>query len=74
MHTVCLTRPDGTTAAERCCGQKPRSRFAAIVAAVELPPAHAVHRAEPKVAHPMTEAKVFTKQDCFYDALFVEPQ
>jgi hypothetical protein len=28
-----------TTAAERFCGQKPRSMFAAILAAVEIPPA-----------------------------------
>jgi hypothetical protein len=34
-----LTRADGTTAAERCFGQKPRSRCAAILAAVEIPPA-----------------------------------
>jgi microcystin-dependent protein len=34
-----LTRADGTTAAERCFGQKPRSMCAAIVASVELPPA-----------------------------------
>jgi hypothetical protein len=34
-----LTRPDGTTAAERFFGQKPRCMFAAILASVELPPA-----------------------------------
>jgi hypothetical protein len=34
-----LTRPDGTTAAERFFGQKPRSMFAAILEAVEIPPA-----------------------------------
>jgi hypothetical protein len=39
MHHFCLTRPDGTTAAERFFGQKPRSMFAAILASVELPPA-----------------------------------
>jgi hypothetical protein len=39
MHNFFLTRPDGTTAAERCFGQKPRSMFAAILASVELPPA-----------------------------------
>jgi hypothetical protein len=39
IHTFFLTRPDGTTAAERFCGQKPRSLFEAIVASVELPPA-----------------------------------
>jgi hypothetical protein len=39
VHNFFLTRPDGTTAAERFFGQKPRSMFAAILAAVELPPA-----------------------------------
>jgi len=39
MHNLCLTRPDGTTAAERFFGQKPRSMFAAILASVELAPA-----------------------------------
>jgi hypothetical protein len=39
VHNFLLTRPDGTTAAERFFGQKPRSMFAAILAAVELPPA-----------------------------------
>jgi hypothetical protein len=34
-----LTRADGTTAAERFFGQKPRSMFAAILASVEIPPA-----------------------------------
>ena len=34
-----LTRPDGTTAAERCFGQKPRSMCTVMVASVELPPA-----------------------------------
>jgi hypothetical protein len=34
-----LTRPDGTTAAERFFGQKPRSMFATILECVELPPA-----------------------------------
>jgi hypothetical protein len=34
-----LTRPDGTTAAERFFGQKPRSMFAAILESVELAPA-----------------------------------
>jgi hypothetical protein len=38
VHNFFLTRPDGTTAAERFFGQKPRSRFAAILAAVEIPP------------------------------------
>jgi hypothetical protein len=39
IHNFFLTRPDGTTAAERFFGQKPRSMFAAILAAVELVPA-----------------------------------
>jgi hypothetical protein len=39
IHNFFLTRPDGTTAAERFFGQKPRSLFAAILASVDLPPA-----------------------------------
>jgi Family of unknown function (DUF6399) len=39
IHNFFLTRPDGTTAAERFFGQKPRSMFAAILESVELPPA-----------------------------------
>jgi Family of unknown function (DUF6399) len=39
IHNFLLTRPDGTTAAERFFGQKPRSMFAAILDAVELAPA-----------------------------------
>jgi hypothetical protein len=39
LHHFFLTRPDGTTAAERFFGQKPRSMFAAIVDSVELAPA-----------------------------------
>jgi len=39
VHNFFLTRPDGTTAAERFFGQKPRCMFTAILAAVELPPA-----------------------------------
>src|SRR5215470_6762327 len=39
VHNFCLTRADGTTAAERFFGQKPRSMFAAILASVDLPPA-----------------------------------
>ncbi|HEY5869942.1 MAG TPA: DUF6399 domain-containing protein [Candidatus Tectomicrobia bacterium] len=39
IHNFFLTRPDGTTAAERFFGQKPRAMLAAILAAVELPPA-----------------------------------
>jgi Family of unknown function (DUF6399) len=39
VHNFFLTRPDGTTAAERFFGQKPRSMFAAILASVEIPPA-----------------------------------
>ena len=39
IHNFFLTRPDGTTAAERFFGQKPRSMFAAILDAVDLAPA-----------------------------------
>jgi Family of unknown function (DUF6399) len=39
IHNFFLTRPDGTTAAERFFGQKPRSMFTAILDAVELTPA-----------------------------------
>jgi Family of unknown function (DUF6399)/helix-turn-helix, Psq domain len=39
VHNFFLTRADGTTAAERFFGQKPRSLFAAILASVTLPPA-----------------------------------
>jgi len=39
IYNFFLTRPDGTTAAERFFGQKPRSMFAAILGAVELAPA-----------------------------------
>jgi DNA-binding XRE family transcriptional regulator len=39
VHNFFLTRPDGTTAAERFFGQKPRSMFAAILDSVDLPPA-----------------------------------
>jgi hypothetical protein len=39
VHNFFLTRSDGTTAAERFFGQKPRSMFAAILGAVEIPPA-----------------------------------
>ena len=39
VHNLFLTRLDGTTAAERFCGHKPRSMFATILASVELPPA-----------------------------------
>jgi hypothetical protein len=38
VHNFFLTRADGTTAAERFFGQKPRSMFAAILESVELPP------------------------------------
>jgi hypothetical protein len=34
-----LTRADGTTAAERFFGQKPKPMFAAILASVDIPPA-----------------------------------
>jgi hypothetical protein len=39
IHNFFLTRPDGTTAAERFFGQQPRSMFAAILESVELAPA-----------------------------------
>ena len=39
IHNFFLTRPDGSTAAERFFGQKPRSLFGAILASVDLPPA-----------------------------------
>jgi hypothetical protein len=39
MHNFFLTRPDGTTPAERFFGQKPRAMFAAILELVELAPA-----------------------------------
>jgi hypothetical protein len=39
IHNFFLTRPDGTTAAERFFSQKPRSMFAAILESVELAPA-----------------------------------
>ncbi len=39
IHNFFLTRADGTTAAERFFGQKPRSMFAAIMDSVDLPPA-----------------------------------
>jgi hypothetical protein len=39
VHNFFLTRPDGTTAAERFFGQKPRSLFGVVLDAVEIPPA-----------------------------------
>jgi hypothetical protein len=39
MHNFFLTRADGTTAAERFFGQKPRSMLATILESVEIPPA-----------------------------------
>lgn len=39
MHNFFLTRADGTTAAARFVGQQPRSMFAAVLGAVEIPPA-----------------------------------
>jgi Family of unknown function (DUF6399) len=39
IHNFFLMRADGTTAAERFFGQKPRSMFAAILEAVDIPPA-----------------------------------
>jgi hypothetical protein len=38
VHNFLLTRPDGTTAAERFFGQKPRSMSTAILTSVEIPP------------------------------------
>jgi hypothetical protein len=46
IHYCFLTRADGTTAAERCFGQKPRSMFAAILASVEIPPPPSVRLGE----------------------------
>src|SRR5712664_3821465 len=39
IHNFFLTRADGTTAAERFFGQKPRSMFTVILGAVDIPPA-----------------------------------
>jgi Family of unknown function (DUF6399) len=39
IHNFFLTRSDGTTAAERFFGQKPRSMFAAVLESVEVAPA-----------------------------------
>ena len=39
IHNFFITPPDGTTAAERFFGQKPRSMFAMILDSVELAPA-----------------------------------
>jgi Family of unknown function (DUF6399) len=39
IHNFFLTRPDGTTAAERFFAQKPRSMFTTILESVELAPA-----------------------------------
>jgi hypothetical protein len=39
IHNFFLRRADGTTAAERFFGRKPRSMFAAILASLDLPPA-----------------------------------
>ena len=39
IHNFFLTRPDGTTAAERFFGQKLRSMFSAILDSVDLAPA-----------------------------------
>ena len=46
VHNFLRTRPDGTTAAERFFGQKPRSMFAAILGSVDIPPAPLVRRDE----------------------------
>jgi hypothetical protein len=39
VHHFLLTRPGGTTAAERFFGKKPRSLFTAMLASVAIPPA-----------------------------------
>jgi Family of unknown function (DUF6399) len=39
VHNLLLTRPDGTPAAERFFGKKPRSMCPAILASVAIPPA-----------------------------------
>ena len=39
VHNFLRTRPDGTTAAERFFGPKPRALFATILESVEIPPA-----------------------------------
>jgi hypothetical protein len=39
VHNFLLKRSDGTTAAERFFGQKPRSMFAAVLESVDIPPA-----------------------------------
>ena len=39
VHNFLLTRPDGTTAAERFFGQKPRAMFTVILGTVAIPPA-----------------------------------
>ena len=57
IHNFFLTRPDGTTAAERFFGQKPRSMFAAILESVELAPAPLNPPRKHKVADPTIEAK-----------------
>ena len=46
IHNFFLTRADGTTAAERFFGQKPRSMFAAILASVENHQRPSVHHNE----------------------------
>jgi hypothetical protein len=53
-----LRRPDGTTAAERFLGQKPRSLFAAILDAADLPPGLGVHNTSSKVADNVSEAEL----------------
>jgi hypothetical protein len=47
IHPVFVTRPDGTTAAERFFGHKPRSMFAPIWESVELAPAPAESTRKP---------------------------
>jgi hypothetical protein len=47
VHHFLLVRPDGTTAAERFCGQKPYSMFTAILGSVESPLLPSVRCDEP---------------------------
>jgi hypothetical protein len=47
IHNFLLTRPSGTTAAERFVGQKPRLMLAVILESVELPLRPSVRRDEP---------------------------
>jgi hypothetical protein len=37
VHNYLIQRPDGTTAAERCFGQRPANLFETVLAQVKLP-------------------------------------